>query len=177
MSLKLIFAIFFATVLAEVPSIPTYPMGFWIKSSFTRAPKLVIDAFWDPLCPDTLDSKNEIEKMGKLIDDDKYDWELNIHLMALPYHKNSFMILQGAHYIWDFYNTKGDYNDAINIVYSYMNLTLVNWVELGTAATMNMTGNECKEYIYKITNLTKSDPTFSHDDFINALTYGNKYDT
>jgi len=75
--------------LCDVPSIPEEPEGWEIIS--TPEATLKVDAFWGPLCPDSLSSFQELEKMMKKVDWNKYGMKLVLHPFALPYHRNSYM--------------------------------------------------------------------------------------
>ena len=50
----------------NMPSIPRAEEGFVMESGIDSG--LVIDAYWDPLCPDSLFSLNEWNKMNRTMD-------------------------------------------------------------------------------------------------------------
>lgn len=84
----LVFAV--SAKLEAIPSIPTTELGFTEFSS--KDAVLRVDAYWDPTCPDTLNSAEEMNKAFANMDWETYGLKLNILLFPLPYHRNSFQI-------------------------------------------------------------------------------------
>ncbi|KAK4429424.1 hypothetical protein Salat_1242800 [Sesamum alatum] len=77
-------------------SIPSKQDGFWYGQKTGKEEAVLIEAFFDPVCPDTRDSwpplKNAIQQYGSRV-------SLVVHTFPLPYHDNSFATSRALHII------------------------------------------------------------------------------
>jgi hypothetical protein len=86
---------------SAVPDLPLAKQGFTVATDENAV--LVIDAFWDPLCPDTLAAIEGWTAMNATMDWTTYAAKLNIVFFPLTYHRNSFEIAWGAQWLWATY--------------------------------------------------------------------------
>ncbi|XP_027089988.1 uncharacterized protein [Coffea arabica] len=89
------FLIYIGCAKAQV-SIPPKPDGFWYHNRAPNPDSVVIEAFFDPLCPDSRDSwkplKEAIQNYGSSI-------ALVVHTFPLPYHDNAFLASRALHIV------------------------------------------------------------------------------
>ncbi|XP_004253137.2 uncharacterized protein [Solanum lycopersicum] len=75
-------------------TLPSRQDGFWYKNRIADTETILIEAFFDPLCPDSRDSwpplKLAIEHYGSRV-------SLVVHPFPLPYHDNAFISSRALH--------------------------------------------------------------------------------
>ncbi|KAE9603520.1 hypothetical protein Lal_00002473 [Lupinus albus] len=89
------FLILFKTVAADyIP--PAKSDGFGYKIRSIKLDSILVEAFYDPLCPDSRDSwpplKNALHHYGHRV-------SLVVHLLPLPYHDNAFVASRALHIV------------------------------------------------------------------------------
>ncbi|KAL2468210.1 Thioredoxin superfamily protein [Forsythia ovata] len=86
---------FFVLIDAQVP-IPPKLDGFWYENRPFEADSIFIEAFFDPVCPDSRDSwpglKQTLQHYGSRV-------TLLVHTFPLPYHDNAFVSSRALHII------------------------------------------------------------------------------
>ena len=92
--LLLTLCLFASLVMAQVP-IPNRPDGYALSTGPATAP-VVIDAFFDLLCPDSKAAWPIVKSVIAAYPSQLY---LLLHTFPLPYHTNSFIANQGLHVI------------------------------------------------------------------------------
>ncbi|XP_042507199.1 uncharacterized protein LOC122083453 [Macadamia integrifolia] len=77
-------------------SIPAKFDGFVYKNSLPHADTIMIEAFFDPVCPDTRDSWPPLKRVV-----DHYGPRLSlvVHPFSLPYHDNAFVTSRALHIV------------------------------------------------------------------------------
>ncbi|KAL9673367.1 hypothetical protein QQ045_029623 [Rhodiola kirilowii] len=98
---SVIFLVVFASILcggrvnAVVP-IPAKLDGFAYKNKLVHPGAIVIEAFFDPVCPDSRDAwpplKQALQHYGDRV-------ALTLHPFALPYHDNAFVTSRALHIV------------------------------------------------------------------------------
>ncbi|KAL3641023.1 hypothetical protein CASFOL_015991 [Castilleja foliolosa] len=77
-------------------SIPKKQDGFWYGQRKTDEGRVLIEAFFDPVCPDSRDSwpplKKALKQYGSLV-------SLAVHTFPLPYHDNAFATSRALHIV------------------------------------------------------------------------------
>uniref|UniRef100_A0A5B7AZ17 Uncharacterized protein n=1 Tax=Davidia involucrata TaxID=16924 RepID=A0A5B7AZ17_DAVIN len=113
--LFLLFASFLSEwiVYAQVP-IPAKLDGFVYKSRSATTDSIMIEAFFDPVCPDSKDSwpplKQALDHYGPRA-------SLIVHPFALPYHDNAFVSSRALHIV-NKLNTSATY-DLLELFFKY----------------------------------------------------------
>ncbi|EPS73409.1 hypothetical protein M569_01354, partial [Genlisea aurea] len=86
--------------------IPAKQDGFWFQRERAEDKSVLIEAFFDPVCPDSRDSWPPLRKAlgfyGSLV-------TLVLHPFPLPYHDNAFVTCQALHVVDDL-NTSATYD-------------------------------------------------------------------
>nr|GLL48428.1 uncharacterized protein LOC109170243 [Ipomoea trifida] len=86
---------FVPTGYGQVP-IPTRQDGFWYEERVAGVDSVLIEAFFDPVCPDSRDSwpplKQALSNYGSRV-------SLVVHPFALPYHDNAFVCSRALHVV------------------------------------------------------------------------------
>ncbi|XP_022869270.1 uncharacterized protein LOC111388717 [Olea europaea var. sylvestris] len=86
---------FFVSIDAQVP-IPPKLDGFWYENRPSEADSIFIEAFFDPVCPDSRDSwpglKQALHHYGSRV-------TLLVHTFPLPYHDNAFVSSRALHIV------------------------------------------------------------------------------
>ncbi|XP_031115947.1 uncharacterized protein LOC116019760 [Ipomoea triloba] len=76
--------------------IPTRQDGFWYEERVARVDSVMIEAFFDPVCPDSRDSwpplKQALSHYGSRV-------SLVVHPFPLPYHDNAFVCSRALHVV------------------------------------------------------------------------------
>ncbi|CAH9137789.1 unnamed protein product [Cuscuta epithymum] len=89
------FVFFFVSAYAQI-SIPAKQTGFWYEHRAAGVDSVLIEAFMDPVCPDSRDSwpplKQALQHYGSRI-------SLAVHPFPLPYHDNSFLCSRALHIV------------------------------------------------------------------------------
>ncbi|CAN4105232.1 unnamed protein product [Withania somnifera] len=87
--------IFFDFVNSQV-SLPSKQDGFWYENRIDKKESILIEAFFDPVCPDSRDSwpplKLALLHYGSRV-------SLVVHPFPLPYHDNAFISSRALHII------------------------------------------------------------------------------
>ncbi|KAM7518141.1 hypothetical protein LguiB_017103 [Lonicera macranthoides] len=82
-------------VKAQIP-IPAKYDGFFYKNRTATTESVAIEAFLDPVCPDSRDSwpplKQALDHYGSIV-------SLIVHPFALPYHENAFVTSRALHIV------------------------------------------------------------------------------
>ncbi|PHT32556.1 hypothetical protein CQW23_28893 [Capsicum baccatum] len=77
-------------------SIPSKQDGFWYENRNAKTDSILIEAFFDPVCPDSRDSwpplKQALQHYGSHV-------SLVVHPFPLPYHDNAFISSRALHII------------------------------------------------------------------------------
>ncbi|GFP97733.1 hypothetical protein PHJA_001917400 [Phtheirospermum japonicum] len=85
----------FSTISGQ-SSIPTKQDGFWYGKKKAHEGRVLIEAFFDPVCPDSRDSwpplKKALQKYGSRV-------SLAVHTFPLPYHDNAFATSRALHIV------------------------------------------------------------------------------
>jgi len=123
----LLFALSLMSASTAQTPIPTRPDGYALGKAAATAP-IVLDAFYDLLCPDSAASWPTIKQVVAAYPSDLY---FLLHTFPLPYHTNSFIANQGLHVIdhTSHHNTTAllTYTDLLfNIQASYYNAATAN---------------------------------------------------
>ncbi|XP_009772419.1 uncharacterized protein [Nicotiana sylvestris] len=96
--------ILLSSVSAQV-SLPSKQDGFWYENRVTKTDSILIEAFFDPVCPDSRDSwpplKLALNHYGSHV-------SLVVHPFPLPYHDNAFISSRALHIINEL-NTSATY--------------------------------------------------------------------
>ncbi|XP_016505229.1 uncharacterized protein LOC107823148 [Nicotiana tabacum] len=96
--------ILLSSVSAQV-SLPSKQDGFWYVNRVTKTDSILIEAFFDPVCPDSRDSwpplKLALNHYGSHV-------SLVVHPFPLPYHDNAFISSRALHIINEL-NTSATY--------------------------------------------------------------------
>ncbi|KAM3289480.1 hypothetical protein P3S67_017768 [Capsicum chacoense] len=91
----LLLVLFFGFVSCQV-SIPSKQDGFWYENRNAKTDSILIEAFFDPVCPDSRDSwpplKQALQHYGSHV-------SLVVHPFPLPYHDNAFISSRALHII------------------------------------------------------------------------------
>lgn len=94
--LQFICLLFFGSVNAQI-SIPSKPSGFWYSEKSGDANSILIEAFFDPVCPDSRDSwpplKQAIHHYGTPA------ISLAAYTFPLPYHDNAYLTSRALHIV------------------------------------------------------------------------------
>ncbi|XP_019153337.1 PREDICTED: uncharacterized protein LOC109149793 [Ipomoea nil] len=89
------FLLFSVSVHAQI-SIPSKQDGFWYKDRAAGIDSILIEAFLDPVCPDSRDAwpplKQAFEHYGSRV-------SLVVYPFALPYHDNAFLCSRALHIV------------------------------------------------------------------------------
>lgn len=84
------------SLIAAQSSIPSEQDGFWYGERSGKEESVFIEAFFDPVCPDSRDSwpplKKALQKYGSRA-------KLVVHTFPLPYHDNAFTVSWALHII------------------------------------------------------------------------------
>ncbi|KAM3289481.1 hypothetical protein P3S67_017769 [Capsicum chacoense] len=103
-SILLLLLLFIGSVYSQI-SIPSKQDGFWYENRNAKTDSILIEAFLDPVCPDSRDSwpplKRAIQHYGSRI-------SLVVHPFPLPYHDNAFITSRALHVVNDL-NTSATY--------------------------------------------------------------------
>ncbi|XP_009624100.1 uncharacterized protein [Nicotiana tomentosiformis] len=87
--------ILFSSVSAQI-SLPSKQDGFWYENRLAKTDSILIEAFFDPVCPDSRDSwpplKLALNHYGSRL-------SLVVHPFPLPYHDNAFISSRALHII------------------------------------------------------------------------------
>ncbi|KAH6782752.1 Thioredoxin superfamily protein [Perilla frutescens var. frutescens] len=75
-------------------SIPSAADGFWYGEETTAEGKVSIEAFFDPVCPDSRDSWPPLKRV---VDEYASRVRLVVHTFPLPYHDNAFGTSRALH--------------------------------------------------------------------------------
>ncbi|KAG8377971.1 hypothetical protein BUALT_Bualt08G0089300 [Buddleja alternifolia] len=82
--------------IAGQSQIPPKQDGFWFGEKTGTAETVLIEAFFDPVCPDTRDSwpslKKALHQYGSRV-------SLVVHTFPLPYHDNAFISSRALHIV------------------------------------------------------------------------------
>ncbi|ERM96198.1 hypothetical protein AMTRI_Chr09g34530 [Amborella trichopoda] len=81
------------TVDSQVPIPPRYD-GFLYKHKYLSLDSIIVEAFFDPICPDSRDAWPPLKKA---LHDYSHHVSLIVHPFALPYHDNSFVSCRALH--------------------------------------------------------------------------------
>ncbi|XP_060173514.1 uncharacterized protein LOC132604162 [Lycium barbarum] len=77
-------------------SLPSKQDGFWYDNRKDKTESILIEAFFDPVCPDSRDSwpplKRAVQLYGSRV-------SLVVHPFPLPYHDNAFITSRALHII------------------------------------------------------------------------------
>ncbi|KAL3505431.1 hypothetical protein ACH5RR_035272 [Cinchona calisaya] len=87
-------------------SIPAKFDGFWYHNRLPKIDSVVIEAFFDPVCPDSRDSWKPLKQAIR-----RYDSRISLvfHTFPLPYHDNAFLCSRALHIV-DAFNTSATYH-------------------------------------------------------------------
>ncbi|XP_019262089.1 PREDICTED: uncharacterized protein LOC109239937 [Nicotiana attenuata] len=93
--LLLIFFLLFVSVSYQI-SIPAKQDGFWYENRTPKVDSILIEAFFDPVCPDSRDAwpplKQALQQYGSRV-------SLLVHPFPLPYHDNAFLTSRALHVV------------------------------------------------------------------------------
>lgn len=88
--------VFFVVSVNSQISLPSEPDGFWYGGKIAKPKSILIEAFFDPVCPDSRDSwpplKKALHHYGSRV-------SLVVHPFALPYHDNAFLTSRALHVV------------------------------------------------------------------------------
>jgi hypothetical protein len=137
------------------------PDGF-IQGSY--GVPIVIDAFYDFLCPDSAEMNTNFAEVQEFYGD---QMQFVMHTFPLPYHRNAFLVAQGANVVK---NISGTTN-----VFNYMNQMFKVQNQFSTSATANFTMNKV---INMIGNAAVDAGVIdSKKQMVDGLAYGNQFDS
>ncbi|MCD7458408.1 hypothetical protein HAX54_038096 [Datura stramonium] len=92
---SVLLVIFIGCVSCQI-SIPSKQDGFWYENRIAGAESILIEAFFDPVCPDSRDSwpplKRALHHYGSRV-------SLVVHPFPLPYHDNAFISSRALHIV------------------------------------------------------------------------------
>lgn len=131
-------------------NIPTRLDGFVYKNSQVSISSVMIEAFLDPVCPDSRDSwpllKQALEHYGSRV-------SLIVHPFALPYHDNAFVTSRALHIV-----------DKLNIedaTYDLLELFFKHQEGFYNKATFNVSRAEIVSRIVKLATTVVGDSHYS----------------
>ncbi|CAA3020824.1 Hypothetical predicted protein [Olea europaea subsp. europaea] len=116
---------FFVSIDAQVP-IPPKLDGFWYENRPSEADSIFIEAFFDPVCPDSRDSwpglKQALHHYGSRV-------TLLVHTFPLPYHDNAFVSSRALHIV-NKLNSSATY-DLLEAFFQHQFFTSSMWFRHG----------------------------------------------
>ncbi|XP_047325843.1 uncharacterized protein LOC124929507 [Impatiens glandulifera] len=133
----LIILAYFSWVVAGQAPIPAKYDGFLYKNQAATTDSIIIEAFFDPVCPDSRDAwpplKQAIEYYGSHV-------SLIVHPFPLPYHDNAFVTSRALHIV----------NKLKPIsTYDLMELFFKNQEELYNKPTFNKSRSSVVKHVAK----------------------------
>ncbi|KAL0016922.1 hypothetical protein SO802_003991 [Lithocarpus litseifolius] len=91
-----IFLIFYVVNVGAQTLPPARTDGFVYKNHRVNSDTIIIEAFYDPVCPDSRDSWPPLKKALHYFG--SHTW-LVVHLLPLPYHDNAFVASRALHIV------------------------------------------------------------------------------
>ncbi|XP_072966245.1 uncharacterized protein [Typha angustifolia] len=134
----LLLLIFFAYSFRPSTSIPAKYDGFVYKEAESLKDSILIEAFFDPLCPDSRDSWPPLKK---LVEQFSPRVSLIVHPFPLPYHNNAFLSCRALH-IANMLNASSTY-PLLELFFKYQE-------KFYNAPTINMSRSAITEKMTKL---------------------------